>query len=176
MQIHKVGRRVMLFTRRGHDWTARFPRLASGLAVLPPCIVDAELVVAHERGVPDFRTLHRTVSTRQEEGLAFWAFDLLCARGRDIRDLPYTERKRRLAVLVTRANIRSLHHSESFADGDRLLDECGKRGLEGIVSKRRDRPYRSGKQATWVKVKCKAWREANRERHRLFQREPKHAR
>jgi bifunctional non-homologous end joining protein LigD len=71
MQIHKVGRKVTLFTRRGHDWTVRFPQLAKTLAALPTCIVDAELVATSENGIADFRTLHRTVSKRREEGLAF---------------------------------------------------------------------------------------------------------
>jgi bifunctional non-homologous end joining protein LigD len=110
------------------------------------------------------------VSKRQEGGLVLWVFDLLFARGRDIRDKPYVERKRRLAKLVVRAKTRALRHSEFFADGDRLLGECGKRGLEGIVSKRRDSPYRSGKQTSWINVKCQAWREANRKRHKLFER------
>jgi bifunctional non-homologous end joining protein LigD len=126
-------------------------------------------VATRESGIPDFRTLHRTVSKRQEAGLVLWAFDLLFARGRDIRELPYMERKLRLAKLVARAKLRSLRHSEPFAGGERLLAECGKRGLEGIVSKRRDSAYRSGKQPSWVKIKCQAWREANRDRHKLFE-------
>jgi hypothetical protein len=62
--------------------------------------------------------LHRTVSKRQEEGLALWAFDLLYARGRDIRDKPYVEREWRLAKLVARAKIGALRHSEFFGDGE----------------------------------------------------------
>jgi bifunctional non-homologous end joining protein LigD len=76
--------------------------------------------------------------------------------GRDIRDMPYVERKRHLACLVARAKPRRLGHSEHFEDGDRLLAACGTRGLEGIVSKRRDSAYRSGKQTSWTKVKCQA--------------------
>ena len=55
-------------------------------------------------------------------------------------------------------------------DGRWLLSQCEERGLEGIGSKQRDSPYSSGKQSNWVKVKCHAWREANRDRHRLFER------
>jgi bifunctional non-homologous end joining protein LigD len=170
MQIHKAGRKITIFTRNGHDWTNRFPRLATELAALPVCIIDAELVATDAAGVTDFATLQRTVRRRQEDGLGLWAFDLLYARGLDIRGKPYIERKERLARLLARADIGGLRHSEHFDDGDRLLTECGKRGLEGIVSKQRDSAYRSGKQATWVKVKCEAWREANRERHKLFER------
>jgi bifunctional non-homologous end joining protein LigD len=170
MQIHKAGRKVWLFTRNGHDWTARFPRLVTELMALPTCIIDAELVATDKHGIVDFATLQRTVSRRQEDGLGLWAFDLLYAGGRDIRGMPYHERKARLASLVRRAGIPALLHSEAFDDGQWLLAECGKQGLEGIVSKRRDSPYRSAKQASWIKVKCQAWREANRERHKLFER------
>jgi ATP-dependent DNA ligase len=167
MQIHKAGRKLWLFTRRGHDWTDRFPRLVAELAALPTCIIDAELVATDAAGLTDFATLQRAVSRRQEGGLAWFAFDLLYAGARDIRGVPYIERKARLAGLLARTNIGVLRHSEFLTDGNRLLTECGKRGLEGIVSKRRDSAYRSGKLASWVKVKCQAWREANRERHLL---------
>jgi bifunctional non-homologous end joining protein LigD len=143
MQIHKAGRQVTIFTRNGHDWTDRFPRLAAQLAVLSTCIIDAELVVTDENG-----KLQRTVSRRQEDGLAPWAFDLLNAGGKDLRGVPYIERKRRLTGLVASAGVDRLRHSECFSDGDRLLAECGKRGLEGIVSKRRDSAYRAGKQTS----------------------------
>ena len=60
-----------------------------------------------------------------------------------------------------------MHFSEGFADADKLLAECERLGLEGIVSKRGDQPYRAGR-CDWVKVKTKAWREANRDRRELF--------
>ena len=61
-----------------------------------------------------------------------------------------------------------LLHSETFEDGGRLLEECGARGLEGVVAKHRASIYRSGRSTSWVKVKCPAWREANRNRGELF--------
>jgi bifunctional non-homologous end joining protein LigD len=96
--------------------------------------------------------------------------DLLYADGKDMRSVPCIERKNRLASIVASLGSDRPHYSEAFADGERLLAECDKRGLEGIVSKRRSSPYRSGKQASWIKVKCQAWREANRDRHKLFER------
>jgi bifunctional non-homologous end joining protein LigD len=102
--------------------------------------------------------------------VVLFAFDLLYARGKDIGGLPYVERKARLARMVESAGIEALRHSEHFGRGDLLLAECGRRGLEGIISKRRDSTYRSGKQTSWIKVKCQAWREANRERYKLFER------
>jgi bifunctional non-homologous end joining protein LigD len=104
------------------------------------------------------------VSRRQEHGLALWAFDLLFAVGKDIRGLPYIERNERLA-----SRWRAPTSAPCATWSIWLLTECGKRGLEGIVFKRRDSSYRSGKQTTWIKVKCPAWRETNRERHKLFE-------
>jgi bifunctional non-homologous end joining protein LigD len=128
------------------------------------------MVATDEAGIADFATLQRTVSKRQEGGLALWAFDLLHAGGKDIRRVPCIERKRRLASFVAILGSSRLHHSESFGDGDRLLTECSKRGFEGIACKHRDSSYRSGKQTTSIKVKCQAWREANRSRHKLLER------
>ena len=79
-------------------------------------------------------------------------------------------RKARLAKLIVSANANWLRYSESFDDGLKLLAEADRLGLEGIVSKRRDAPYRSGKQSDWIKIKSQTWREANRERWRLFER------
>ena len=76
-------------------------------------------------------------------------------------------RRARLAKLVERFDNGSLLLSETFSDGERLLAECEKRGIERIVSKRSDAPYRSGK-CEWIKVKTRAWREANRYRDEMF--------
>jgi bifunctional non-homologous end joining protein LigD len=70
MQVHKSGRKATIFTRNGHDWTARFPLIAAELAALPMCIIDAELVATDEAGIADFAKLQRTVSRRREDGLA----------------------------------------------------------------------------------------------------------
>jgi bifunctional non-homologous end joining protein LigD len=95
-----------------------------------------------------------------------WAFDLLHHNGRDLRELPLVERKARLKKLIITANTAWLYYSKSFDDGIALLKASDHMRLEGIVSKRRDAPYRAGKQCGWVKVKCATSREANRERWR----------
>jgi bifunctional non-homologous end joining protein LigD len=100
-----------------------------------------------------------------------WAFDLLYHNGRDLRELPLIERKARVEKLIRAKNANwLLLYSERFDDGIALLKAADRIKLEGIVSKRRDAPYRSGKQCGWVKVKCVTWREANKERWRLFER------
>ena len=141
LQVHKAGARVILYTRNGADWTYRFPRLAEELTSLPcsSAIIDAELV-----HVDGFEALHRTVHKRAENGLMLWAFDLMQCDGNDLRAVALADRKRRLGHLVERAGIERLRHSETFPDGERLLAECDKRGLEGVVAKHKNGIYRSG--------------------------------
>ena len=130
-------------------------------------IIDGELVACDGDGVPDFYRLH---SHRRDCGLCVWAFDLLHHNGRDLRELPLIERKARLEKVIIAANAGWLHYSESFDDGFELRKAADRMKLEGIVSKRRDAPYRSGKQSDWIKTKCATWRQANKERWRLFER------
>jgi bifunctional non-homologous end joining protein LigD len=77
-------------------------------------------------------------------------------------------RQHRLQILLRRLNSQLVLPSETFADGQALLQVAEKLGLEGVVSKRRNAPYRSGQSKDWLKIKTAAWREANRERYRLF--------
>ena len=90
-----------------------------------------------------------------------WAFDLLELNGRDTRGESLTKRQHRLQGLLTRFGCPAIQASECFNDGLALLAAAEKHGLEGVVSKRRNAPYRSGECKDWRKVKTKCWREAN---------------
>jgi bifunctional non-homologous end joining protein LigD len=165
LQVHKAGPTTTLYTRKGYDWTARFPHLAASLASLAcgSAVIDAELV-----HVDGFETLHSQVHRRVEDDLLLWGFDLMQLNGTDLRGVALADRKRHLEHLVKRSSIDRLLHSEVFTEGDQLLAECGNRGLEGVLAKRGGSIYRSGRSTSWIKVKCPGWREANRNRGELF--------
>ena len=101
--------------------------------------------------------------------LVIYCFDVMHLNGTDLRVLPLIERKRRLARLEGKSKVPSVFFVEHFADAAGLFLWCERLGLEGIVSKRANSLYHSGKQRDWRKVKCAAWRRANRGRWRLFE-------
>jgi len=130
-------------------------------------ILDGEIVASDAAGMPDFWQLFLRSAKPAE--LHVWAFDLLALNRKDLRKWSLEARQGRLQTLVSRFDSPVLLHSEAFDDGEGLLRVAEKHGLEGVVSKRRDAPYRSGACRRWRKVKTTAWREANRERWRLFE-------
>jgi bifunctional non-homologous end joining protein LigD len=170
LQLHKVGAHARLLSRHGRDLTSRLPTIASALAEFnaKSVILDGELVALSHDGLPDFRALHRRLA---DASLSVWVFDVLDLNGRDVRPLSLADRRHLLAqLLAALPPDGALRFSEGFADPARLLAAANKLGLEGIVSKRLDAPYRSGRRPEWAKVKTESWRIANRERWRLFER------
>jgi len=99
-------------------------------------------------------------------------FDLLWERDVDLRGLPLSERLRDLARLCRKTRVRCLRLVESFPDGAALLEHCNLLGLEGIVSKRVDKPYSSGMSKHWLKLKCDGWRRQNQNRYKIFEKRP----
>jgi len=131
-------------------------------------VLDGEVVASDADGRPNFARLH--VRWTRPGTIQLWAFDLLALNGRDWRPQPLVKRQAVLQALLERFGCPAISLSEPFDDGLALLRVAERRGLEGIVSKRRDSPpYRSGECRDWRKVKTAIWREANRERWRLFE-------
>ena len=160
-QLRVQGGAARIRTRRGLDWTQRFAALASAAEVLPDCIIDGEICALDQEQVPSFAALQAALSENRSENLVFFAFDLLATRNQDLRGLPLSERKAHLKQLLDKAApgacIRYVTHFESTADT--VLRSACKMGLEGIVSKRLDAPYRSGRSGSWTKSKCRAGHE-----------------
>jgi bifunctional non-homologous end joining protein LigD len=157
VQAHIRAGRVKLFTRSGLDWTVKFGKsLAAALAELMvrDAIIDGEVVAEGAGGVPDFSALQDALASGRTDRLNFYAFDLLYLEGLDLRQMPLIERKAALQALIEGAPavLRFSAHFEE--DGERLLRHVCQLGLEGVVSKRRDAPYRSGRGKDWIKCKC----------------------
>ena len=145
--------RVRYFTRNGNNWADRFPSIVEAAVSLKAhsFLIDGEVVIAGEDGMSDFRALR---SKRRGPEAVLYAFDLLQHDGADLRDLPLIERKQRLARLLGRAKRQAIHFNEHVADdGPNVFMHVCRMGLEGIVSKRLDAPYRSGPSRTWLKSK-----------------------
>jgi bifunctional non-homologous end joining protein LigD len=149
---------VRLLTRKGLDWTRKFPNVADAVAKLPAetALLDGEIVVEDERGVSNFSMLQAALKAGDRERFVYYVFDLLHLDGRDLSKLPLIERKAALKRLLGTAKARGpIRYSEHFdEDGSLVLSKACRMTLEGIVSKRADAPYRSGRSDTFIKTKC----------------------
>ena len=163
MQLRVANGKASLKTRTGLDWTSKFPAIARAAASLPDGIIDGEIVALDDIGAPDFAAMQAALSEDNTDDLVFYAFDLLFDADRDWRPLPLSERKTRLEAMLTErlpdkaALIRYVEHFET--GGDAVLRSACKLSLEGIVSKRAEAPYRSGRTDSWLKSKCRAGHE-----------------
>ena len=151
------GDEVRCYTRKGLDWTARFGSLPDAIARLrlDRALLDGELVVIDEDGRSNFSLLQKALS-EGGKGLSYFVFDLLFAGGEDLRDLPLIERKNRLKKLLEPAGKRGpVFFSDHIpGEGRAVLKALCRKGFEGIIAKRADRPYRSGRGRDWLKIKC----------------------
>ncbi|MGH6980806.1 MAG: DNA ligase D, partial [Stellaceae bacterium] len=152
------GDNVAFFTRSGQDWTKKFGRLADALRALPgkQFALDGEIAVLDAKGHSDFGDLQQALSEDRDEKLALIAFDLLHLDGKDLRGAALRERKKLLRALIPKeAETHALCYSDHIdGSGAAIFKEAGRRGLEGIVSKRAAKPYRSGRVGDWLKAKC----------------------
>jgi bifunctional non-homologous end joining protein LigD len=149
---------VRWFSRNGIDRSARAARLSPAIASLRArtALIDGELAVVDERGVSHFQELQQALGEKTSAQLTFFAFDLLHVDGYDLRDCALLDRKRLLKALLDRVPAKSgVHFSDHIAgDGPGFLRSACEHRLEGVVSKRADSPYRSGRSGDWLKSKC----------------------
>ncbi|TIN31741.1 MAG: ATP-dependent DNA ligase [Mesorhizobium sp.] len=147
---------IRIYTRNGHDWTAKYRDLVKEAASLgaESVIVDGEIIVINDAGLSDFGELRKAITRRQHD-LYFVAFDLLHVNGRDLRDMALEERRDILAGMIDPGG--RIQFSEPLPGTAMAIFHLVERaGLEGMVSKRRDSKYRSGPSTNWLKAKCYA--------------------
>ena len=155
---------ALLLTRNGNDYTEVFPEIARAVKALPvdECIIDGEVVVCDSKGLPSFSMLQRrgrlssSLDIKRaavELPATFYAFDLLAFEDFDLRPLPLTERKQFLVDVVPKLGpLRALDHIER--EGEAFLAQVMEMGLEGIIAKKADSPYRKGRSGQWLKIKA----------------------
>ncbi|MDE1973033.1 MAG: DNA ligase D [Hyphomicrobiales bacterium] len=151
--------RVKLLTRKQQDWTHRFKPVAEAVAALAAetALLDGEIVVEGENGISDFSLLQIDLKDGRSDRFVYYVFDLLHLNGRDLTGEPLDARKAALAGLLKRNGkdgvIRYAEHFDE--DGPLIYRHACDMGLEGIVSKRREAPYRSGRADNFIKTKCR---------------------
>ena len=155
MQLRVAGGAARLRTRKGLDWTERFQALADAAAGLPDCILDGEAVALDHEGQPSFSALQAALAEEKTGDLIYFAFDLLFGGGADLRDLPLRERKEALKLVLQGDDprIRYVEHFET--SGEAVWQSACRLNLEGVISKRLDAAYRSGRSESWTKAKCR---------------------
>jgi bifunctional non-homologous end joining protein LigD len=157
--IAAAGGDVRVYTRKGLDWTDKFQQLVRAVAALdlPPCLIDGEITAPGADGNPSFSALQNELKRghgAQKSRMDFHAFDLLSLDGVDLRSLPQIERKERLEALLSHAQPPIRVSDHVIGAGEKLYEAMCKAGLEGIIAKRIDAPYRGTRSKSWVKVKC----------------------
>jgi len=160
LAVHVEPGEVRAITRGGYDWTKKFGLIVSEARELghASMILDGEAVVLDDQGRSDFGLLQRAVGKRPSlhdaNEIIFYAFDLLYLDGHDLRNLPLSERRRQLEPIVAGRTGAIRFSEEMNADGTEFFRVACEHGLEGIIAKRRNAPYRSGRRPEWLKIKC----------------------
>jgi bifunctional non-homologous end joining protein LigD len=157
----RVGGRVELWSRRGRRVTRQYPEIAAAVAALAggDHALDGEIVALDDAGRPSFELLQRRMHLERDVGRVAAAvpatayfYDCLVHAGRDVRRLPLVERKELLRALVRAPG--AIRYAEHVDDGPGFLAAVRAAGLEGVIAKRADGPYRAGRHAEWRKIKC----------------------
>ena len=157
VQLRVEDGEVALNTRKGLNWTDKFSAIAKEAESFPDVLIDGEIAALDDNGVPHFSTLQAALSEGKTNELVYFAFDLLFHGREDLRELPLRERKERLKRLLEKHKrsklIRYVDHFEEH--GEAVLESARKMLLEGIISKKLDGPYRSGRSESWTKTKIR---------------------
>ncbi|MBI5317957.1 DNA ligase D [Bradyrhizobium sp.] len=162
VQLRVEDGSVALNTRKGLDWADRFSAIAKEARSLPAALIDGEIVAVDHKGLPDFSALQAAIADGKTGNLIYFAFDLLFAGDEDLRALPLRERKARLKRMLDARKgkeklIRYVEHFEE--DGESVLESARQLSLEGIISKKLDARYHSGRSESWTKAKVRAGHE-----------------
>lgn len=157
----KIGPKVFMMTRNGNDWTETYQILANDLKKLPfeNIVLDGEICILDPDGVTNFNKLQNSVGRnsfkKNVKGLVFYAFDLLYLDHEDLRILPLIERKEKLKKISKKLSKNYLYSDHfEIPDSKKVLKEFCKLNLEGVISKRKNAPYRGGRNEDWIKTKC----------------------
>ncbi|MDN5928587.1 MAG: DNA ligase D [Hyphomicrobiales bacterium] len=159
VQAHLSGGKAKFLTRKGLDWSDRFGKPVAEMLASLNCenaILDGEIVVLADNGISSFSALQAALSEGHTETLIYYVFDLVFLDGEDVSGEPLADRKERLAdLLKPLGDAGPVRYNEHFTEpGKTMLAHACRMGLEGVVSKRADAPYRSGRGHDWIKSKC----------------------
>lgn len=149
--------KVQLFTRNGHDWTKKLQPVADAVAELglKSAWLDSEIVVLNDAGVPDFNRLQNAIDGATTTDIVMFLFDVPYLDGKDLRSVPLLHRRAMLQQLLEGRESGRLRFNQSFeAAPSAMLSAACQLGLEGVMVKRADAPYVSGRTDTWMKLKC----------------------
>jgi bifunctional non-homologous end joining protein LigD len=150
--------KVQLFTRNGHDWTAKMPQQAEALAALglESAWLDGEVVVPNEEGTPDFQALQNAFEIGRSGTIVYYLFDLPYLNGMDLREVPLEERRAALSQIMDANDNELLRFSADFTEEpESVLESACQMKLEGLIGKRAGSTYVSKRSSSWVKIKCK---------------------
>ena len=152
----KAGDDVTLFSRSGLDWTVRFPAIAQALRTFPAeiALIDGEVAFVLPSGMTSFKSLQEHIDT-PNPAIRYFVFDLLSLDGKDWRKTPLKQRRAQLAKLMATRGVSPFLIYADYVEGSgpEFFAQASAAGLEGIVSKRADRPYISGRGRDWLKIK-----------------------
>jgi bifunctional non-homologous end joining protein LigD len=152
LMVRKHNDRVRIYTRRGADWTKRFPRIVKAVQRLraSSVLLDGEGIVSDHTGMANFDLLH---SKKHDRDVSLCAFDLLELNGEDFRKRALLDRKTRLQKLLAKTEDAVQFNEHIEGAGSAVFQHACKLGCEGIVAKRKDLPYKSGRSRRWLKIK-----------------------